>query len=137
MPTAASLKTWRFLFALCLESEWQKILTCRVRLSNLFRLVKRCALAKIGSSILARVQPMTPEKISKIQQALGLSDNKMAQALGVTRQTFRNWRNGCKCPPLAQNAIRWMLELRRVDPQNDNLPTRIRFTDISPGDSIM
>ena len=74
---------------------------------------------------------MTPEMICEIQAALGLSDNKMAQALGVTRQTFRNWRNGCTCPQLAQNAIRWMLELRRLDPKNDNLPERLRFNDLS------
>ena len=72
---------------------------------------------------------MTPEKIKEIQQALGLSDNKMAQSLGLTRQTWRNWRNGCTCPLFAQNALRWMLELRRLDPQNDNLPPRIRFND--------
>lgn len=73
---------------------------------------------------------MSPETISEIQAALGLSDNKMAQAMGVTRQTFRNWRNGCTCPLLAQNAFRWMLELRRLDPQNDNLPERVRFVEI-------
>lgn len=73
---------------------------------------------------------MTPEMIAEIQQALGLSDNKMAQALGVTRQTWRNWRNGCTCPVFAQNALRWMLELRRLSPQNDNLPERIRYKEI-------
>lgn len=76
---------------------------------------------------------MTPEMITEIQQALGLSDNKMAQALGVTRQTWRNWRNGCTCPQLAQNALRWMLELRRISPANDNLPARVRFNDLSEG----
>lgn len=50
----------------------------------------------------------------------------MAQALGVTRQTWRNWRLGCKCPLLAQNAMRWMLELRRISPANDNLPAKLR-----------
>lgn len=69
---------------------------------------------------------MTPEDIIAIQQKLGLSDGKMAQALGVTRQTFRNWRRGCKCPVFAQNALRWMMELRRLDPANDNLPQKIR-----------
>lgn len=70
---------------------------------------------------------MTPEKIAALQGNLGLSDNRMASALGVTRQTFRNWRRGCKCPQLAQNAMRWMIELRRLSPTNDNLPDRIRF----------
>lgn len=70
---------------------------------------------------------MTPEKIVDLQTSLGLSDNKMAQSLGVTRQTWRNWRRGCKCPAFAQNALRWMVELRRVSPANDNLPERIRF----------
>lgn len=69
---------------------------------------------------------MTPDDIIGIQQKLGLSDGKMAQALGVTRQTVRNWRRGCKCPPFACNALRWMMELRRLDPANDNLPARVR-----------
>lgn len=61
-----------------------------------------------------------------MQQALGLSDGKMAKALGVTRQTFRNWRRGCKCPTFAQNSLRWMMELRRISPANDNLPQQLR-----------
>lgn len=73
---------------------------------------------------------MTPEMICEIQMSLGLSDNKMAKALGVSRQTWRNWRRGCKCPQLAQNAMRWMLELRRLSPANDNLPERIRYQEI-------
>lgn len=73
---------------------------------------------------------MTPEMICEIQMSLGLSDNKMAKALGVSRQTWRNWRRGCKCPQLAQNALRWMLELRRLSPANDNLPERIRYQEI-------
>jgi hypothetical protein len=69
---------------------------------------------------------MTPEEIIAIQKELNLSDGKMAQALGVTRQTWRNWRRGCKCPLFAQNALRWMMELRRLDAANDNLPQRLR-----------
>ncbi len=69
---------------------------------------------------------MTPDEIKKIQEELGLSDGKMAQALGVTRQTWRNWRRGCKCPMFAQNSLRWMMELRRLSPANDNLPIKIR-----------
>ena len=74
---------------------------------------------------------MTPEEIVGIQQNLGLSDGKMAQALGVTRQTFRNWRRGCKCPVFAQNALVWMMELRRLDPANDNLPAKVRITSVA------
>lgn len=74
---------------------------------------------------------MTPESINEIQRVLGLSDNKMAKAIGVTRQTWRNWRNGCTCPLLAQNALRWMIELRKISPANDNLPERIRFEEIT------
>lgn len=69
---------------------------------------------------------MTPEELLEIQKNLGLSDGKMAKAIGVTRQTWRNWRRGCKCPLLAQNALRWMLELRRVSPANDNLPQKLK-----------
>lgn len=69
---------------------------------------------------------MTTEEINAIQKELGLSDNKMAQSLGVTRQTWRNWRTGATCPAFAQNALRWMMELRRLSPANDNLPQRIR-----------
>lgn len=70
---------------------------------------------------------MTPEEILEIQKKLGLSDGKMAKALCVTRQTFRNWRRGEKCPLFAQNALIWMMELRRLDPANDNLPPGVRL----------
>lgn len=70
---------------------------------------------------------MSPNELIEIQQRLGLSDNRMAQALGITRQTWRNWRTGKKVPTLAKNAIRWVMELRRVSPANDNLPARLRF----------
>ena len=70
---------------------------------------------------------MSPHDLADVQRRLGLSDNRMAQALGVTRQTWRNWRTGRAFPPLAQNALRWLLELRRVSPSNDNLPERFRF----------
>lgn len=69
---------------------------------------------------------LNTEQIVEIQKKLGLSDGRMAAALGVTRQTWRNWRRGCTCPPFAQNALRWMMELRRLSPANDNLPDRIR-----------
>lgn len=69
---------------------------------------------------------MTIEEINSIQKELGLSDGKMAQSLGVTRQTWRNWRRGCKCPVFAQNSLRWMMELRRLSPANDNLPAKVR-----------
>lgn len=61
-----------------------------------------------------------------IQQHLGLSDGKLGAAIGVQRQTVRNWRVGRPCPELAQNALRWVLELRRLDPSNDNLPDGLR-----------
>lgn len=70
---------------------------------------------------------MTPEKLIELQNLLGLSDGKMAKALGITRQTWRNWRRGCKCPVLAQNSIRWMMAVRKLDPENDNLPEQIRI----------
>ncbi len=69
---------------------------------------------------------MSPTELTEMQQRLGLSDGKMAKALGVTRQTWRNWKSGRRCPDLAQNAMRWMIELRRLSPANDNLPERIR-----------
>jgi len=71
---------------------------------------------------------MTTDEISAIQSELGLSDGKIAIALCVTRQTFRNWRKGGKCPEFSQNALRWMMELRRLDPSNDNLPAAVRAT---------
>jgi DNA-binding transcriptional regulator YiaG len=69
---------------------------------------------------------VTPEELLEMQSKLKLSDGKMAQALGVTRQTWRNWRRGCRCPLFAQNALRWMMELRRISPANDNLPAKIK-----------
>ena len=68
-------------------------------------------------------------EIQGVQRTLGLSDGKMALALGVTRQTVRNWRRGSPCPIFAQNALRWMMELRRLDPSNDNLPALIRLPE--------
>lgn len=70
---------------------------------------------------------MTADDVQEIQQRLGLSDTKISAALGVTRQTWRNWRRGEKCPAIAQNAIRWMMELRRLEPANDNLPASVQF----------
>ena len=69
---------------------------------------------------------MNQEFVVTIQKELGLSDGKMAAAIGVTRQTVRNWRRGQACPAFAQNALRWMMELRRLDAANDNLPSGVR-----------
>lgn len=71
---------------------------------------------------------MTKDELLAIQRALGLSDNKLARALGVTRQTWRNWRTGGTCPQFAQQALLWMMTLRRLDPANDNLPAGVRVT---------
>jgi DNA-binding transcriptional regulator YiaG len=69
---------------------------------------------------------MHADEILSVQQRLGLSDTKLAAALGVTRQTVGNWKRGKACPRLARNAIRWMLELRRLEPANDNLPRAVQ-----------
>lgn len=69
---------------------------------------------------------LTSAEIQEIQTRLGLSDTKLAQALGITRQTWANWRKGRSCPPFAQCALRCMMELRRLDPANDNLPGRLQ-----------
>lgn len=68
-----------------------------------------------------------PQKFATdLQRALGLSDSKMAAALKITRQTWRNWRTGRSCPAFAHQALIFMAELRRLDPANDNLPPAIR-----------
>jgi DNA-binding transcriptional regulator YiaG len=69
---------------------------------------------------------MSEGRIAEVQKNLGLSDGKLAAALGVTRQTVRNWRCGRKCPDFAVQAVNWMMELRRLDPANDNLPPSVR-----------
>jgi DNA-binding transcriptional regulator YiaG len=69
---------------------------------------------------------MSERSVADLQRDLGLSDGKLAIALGVTRQTVRNWRCGRKCPQFAQQAMNWMMELRRLDPANDNLPQGVR-----------
>lgn len=66
------------------------------------------------------------DKIVLLQTSLGLSDGKLAKELGVTRQTVRNWRRGCKVPPFAENSLRWLMALRVADPANDNLPPAFR-----------
>jgi DNA-binding transcriptional regulator YiaG len=70
--------------------------------------------------------PENDNEVILIQQQLRLSDGKLAIALGVTRQTVRNWRIGCACPQFAKNALRWAIELRRLDPNNDNLPPQLK-----------
>ncbi len=80
---------------------------------------------------------MTPDDLAALQGRLGLSDNRMAQALGVTRQTWRNWRTGKKLPTLAANSIRWLMELRRISPANDNIPERMRFLTVALASASM
>ena len=70
----------------------------------------------------------TPDYVRDVQQRLGLSDTKLAAALGVTRQTVGNWRKGKCCPAFVVVALRGLMELRRLDPANDNLPPPMRFT---------
>lgn len=68
-----------------------------------------------------------PDKFAtELQRRLGLSDSKMADALKITRQTWRNWRTGKSFPPFAHQALVFMAELRRLDAKNDNLPRVIR-----------
>ena len=69
---------------------------------------------------------MQPQEFISIQATLGLSDNKLACALGVTRQTVRNWRTGGKIPAFVALSLRLMMTLRRMDPANDNLPPGVR-----------
>ena len=68
-----------------------------------------------------------------IYNNLGISDGKLADAIGVTRQTVRNWRKSNSCPTFALNAMLWLSELRVADPINDNIPLvlRARETAIS------
>lgn len=66
------------------------------------------------------------QRITDLQRSLGLSDSKMAAALGVTRQTLHNWRTGNGCPQFTRNAVAWMIELLRVDPDSDSLPEPFR-----------
>lgn len=70
-----------------------------------------------------------PDKFATdLQRRLGLSDSKMAEALKITRQTWRNWRTGKSFPPFAYQALIFMAELRRLDARNDNLPPAVRHT---------
>ncbi len=80
---------------------------------------------------------MLPADLIEIQKKLGLSDGKMAKALGITRQTWRNWRSGKAMPELAQNALRWLMELRRLAPANDNIPERMRFFGALAGVAVI
>lgn len=69
---------------------------------------------------------MQADDFSELQKSLNLSDRKMAEALGVTRQTWRNWRTGRPIPVFVQNAMRWMIAVRTLDPSNDNLPDKLK-----------
>lgn len=83
---------------------------------------------------------MTPEDFQRAQAELGLSDGRMATVLGITRQSWRNWRTGRETKrggqrPLVELAIRALLELRRLDPENPTLPDAIRGKPGSAGRS--
>ncbi|MBL0946235.1 MAG: hypothetical protein IBJ04_18115 [Hydrogenophaga sp.] len=75
---------------------------------------------------------MTPEQLAQWQDDLGLSDERMARALGLTRQTWRNWRVGHsgwkrgRLPPNVQTALRYLWTLMEVDPHNHTLPADLR-----------
>lgn len=70
---------------------------------------------------------MTPEEFEACRLRMGLSCLAMARALNLTPVTIHNYRSGRatirKC---VANAVRWMCELHRLDPANDNLPKDLR-----------
>lgn len=63
---------------------------------------------------------MTKDELLDIQKRSGLNDTKFAKAIGITRQTWRNWKLGRTIPALAENALRWLDELSKVAP--DRVP---------------
>lgn len=69
---------------------------------------------------------ITTEEIAAIQRRLGLRDTQIAAALGVTRQTWRNWRTGRTIPYFVGHALKAIDALHRLDPANDNLPAAMR-----------
>lgn len=69
---------------------------------------------------------ITPEEVAAIQRRLGLRDTQMAEALGITRQTWRNWRTGRTIPYFVGHALRAIDALHQIDPANDNLPAPMR-----------
>ena len=67
-----------------------------------------------------------PKQVAEIQHRLGLKDTEIARALGITRQTWRNWRLGRTIPYFVGHGLKAISELYRLDPANENLPESIR-----------
>lgn len=69
----------------------------------------------------------SPEDIKIIQEDLRLSNTALGKALGVSRQTITNLRNGATViTPHMANSIRWLVTLYRIDPSNPALPDVLR-----------
>ena len=64
--------------------------------------------------------------VEDIKRELALTDAELASALRVSVTSVRNWRRTCVLPPLVQMALCWMMELRRLSPENDSLPSGVR-----------
>ena len=67
-----------------------------------------------------------PDQVIELQRRLGLRDTEIARALGVTRQTWRNWRKGRTIPYFVGHGLKAIGELYNLDPANENLPEGIR-----------
>ncbi len=64
--------------------------------------------------------------VEDIKRKLALTDTELASALRVSVSSVRNWRRTCVLPPLVQMALCWMMELRRLSPENHSLPSGVR-----------
>lgn len=69
---------------------------------------------------------VTPDEIIALQKQLGMNDTEIANALNVTRQTWRNWKTNRTIPYHVGHMIRAIGALINLDPANENLPEGIR-----------
>jgi DNA-binding transcriptional regulator YiaG len=54
---------------------------------------------------------MTPKELTAARNSLGLSPTEMANAMGVTYDTYKNWQSGRRAmPAVADRCVELLLE---------------------------
>lgn len=65
-------------------------------------------------------------RIKRRRQALGMKQEDLAAAVGVSRAAVSNWESGRHFPERHQGAVEHVLGIRLDEPENDPVPPRLR-----------